>query len=215
MLATELSRMDLQAPVVLALPRGGVPVAFEVARNLNAPLDLVMVRKIGVPLQPELAAAAVVNGDDPQIFVNDEIAKHAGLSDATITRMAVDQMHENKRRRALYLRDSHQLSINGRTAILVDDGIATGATVRAALKSVRNQNPARLILAVPVAATDALRVLKNLVDDVVCLKTPKPFYAIGAHYAEFDQVPDERVIELMTQSRSFGSAQTVPAVEGH
>lgn len=210
LLAQPLSSMELTAPVVLALPRGGVPVAFEIARTLGAPLDLVMVRKIGVPSQPELAAGAVVNGDDPQIVVNEDIAARAGLSGATITRMAVEQMVENKRRRRLYLQDRQQPSLTGKTAIVVDDGIATGATVRAALKSVRNRKPLRLVLAVPVAAADTIAGLSDLVDDMICLETPEPFEAVGAHYEDFGQVSDAQVVDLMEQARSFGARDNTP-----
>lgn len=136
-LAKELVKKNYPDPVVLALPRGGVPIGLEVARSLKAPLDLVMVRKIGVPYQPELAAAAVVNGDNPELVINESIAAHAGLDKEELDRLAERQLEEIKRRRGIYLKDRAQVSVEGRTAIVVDDGIATGATVRASLKAVR------------------------------------------------------------------------------
>jgi len=199
-LAKALVERNYPDPVVLALPRGGVPVGLEVARALGAPLDLVMVRKIGVPFQPELAAAAVVNGAHPEIVVNEEIAAHAGLSRNELDRLADVQLQEIKRRRGIYLKDRAQVPVEGRMAIVVDDGIATGATVRAALKAVRRQRPAKLVLAVPVAPADVLEALSGDVDEIICLETPEFFYAIGAHYIDFGQVSDEEVVRLLAEA---------------
>jgi putative phosphoribosyl transferase len=210
-LAKALVEKGYADPVVLALPRGGVPVGLEVARTLGAPLDLVMVRKIGVPYQPELAAAAVVNGAHPELVVNEDIAAHAGLSRQELDRLADVQLQEIKRRRQIYLKDRVQVPVEGRTAIVVDDGIATGATVRAALKAVRRRKPAKLVLAVPVAPADTIDALRGDVDDVVCIESPEFFYAIGAHYIDFGQVSDEEVVRLLAEAdRTFSETAAEP-----
>ena len=203
-LAELLAARDLPDPVVLALPRGGVPVGLEVARRLRAPLDLVMVRKIGVPYQPELAAAAVVNGDAPEIVVNDEVAARAGLGRDDIAALAEVQFGEIARRRALYLKGRKQIPVEGRTAIIVDDGIATGATVRAALRAVRRRNPARLVLAVPVAPPDTLKALGAEVDEIVCVRRPMFLGSIGAYYVNFAQVEDDTVIRMLNDVPRLG-----------
>ena len=202
-LAEELARKHYHNPVVLALPRGGVPVGIEIVRKLHVPMDLVMVRKIGVPMQPELAAAAIVNGDDPQIVINESIAAQAGLSRGEIDRLAQKQLEEIKRRRQAYLKDRPSVPVEGRTAIVVDDGIATGATMRASLKAVRRRKPSKLVLAVPVAAPDSLAEMQADVDDVVCLLKPAMLYAIGAHYIDFGQTRDEEVIQLMDEAETL------------
>ncbi|WP_372612893.1 phosphoribosyltransferase [Aquicoccus sp.] len=209
-LAEELASNAYHDPVVVALPRGGVPVGIEIARGLDAPMDLVMVRKIGVPGQPELAVAAVVNGDDPRFVVNESIAAHVGLTRDDIERMAREQLDEIARRRGIYLRDRKPVPMKGRTVIVADDGIATGATMRASLKALRQRGPARLVLAVPVAAPDTLAELREEVDEVVCLLTPQPFFGVGAHYADFDQTTDDEVIRLMDEARELGQRR-----EGH
>lgn len=202
-LAKEFAARDYSDPVVLALPRGGVPVGLEVARALKAPMDLVMVRKIGIPYQPEVAAGAVVNGARPELVINDKIAAHAGLSLSELNRLADVQLQEIKRRRAIYLKDREPVSVNGRTAIIVDDGIATGATIRAALKAVRRQEPLRLVLAVPVAAADTLAELQGDVDDIICLSIPDDFNAIGPHYFDFTQVADDEVVRLLAEAANI------------
>jgi putative phosphoribosyl transferase len=210
-LAKALVEKGYPDPVVLALPRGGVPVGLEVARTLGAPLDLVMVRKIGAPFQPELAAAAVVNGEHPELVVNEDIAAHAGLSRKELDRLADVQLREIKRRREIYLKDRAQVPVEGRTAIIVDDGIATGATVRAALKAVRRRRPAKLVLAVPVAPADTLDAIRSDVDEIVCIETPEFFYAIGAHYIDFGQVSDEEVERLLAEAdRAFSEKAAEP-----
>ena len=202
-LARSLADKGYADPVIQALPRGGVPVGIEVARHLHAPMDIVMVRKIGVPGQPELAAAAVVNGDDPQIVVNETIAVQAGLSHDAINTLAQAQLEEIARRRAIYLKDRAPIPIKGRTVIVVDDGIATGATMRASLKALRRRAPARLVLAVPVAAPDTLATLRGEVDEVVCLLRPIPLFGVGAHYDDFGQTSDDEVIRLMNEADGF------------
>lgn len=192
-------------PVVLALPRGGVPVGLEIARALNAPLGLVMVRKIGVPVQPELAVAAVVNGDHPEIVVNRPIAAQAGLDRAAIEELAEEQLTEIRRRRAIYRRSRAEVLVAGRTAIVVDDGIATGASMRAALKAVRRKKPERLVLAVPVAPLDTLSTLRSETDEIICLDIPPNFYAIGAHYRDFSQVEDAEVVRMLDEAERLAA----------
>lgn len=202
-LADVLVNKDYTDPVILALPRGGVPVATEVARALKAPLDLVMVRKIGVPGQPELAAAAVVNGDDPQLVINQEIARMSGLSHDDIDRLAETQLQEIRRWRGIYLKGRDQISVKGRTAIIVDDGIATGATMRASLKAVRQRGPARLVLAVPVAPGDTISEMRGEVDELICLRTPGFFGGVGAHYVNFSQTTDDEVVRLLNEAQQI------------
>ncbi len=199
LLADRLKDLEPAHPVVLAMPRGGVPVAAEVAKALHAPLDLVLVRKIGVPYQPELAAAAVVDGGEPEIVVNDEVMRMAGLTQDYIEEQAKEELAEIERRRQVYLEGRPRPPLENRTLILIDDGIATGASIRAAIAALKRKNPARLILAVPVAPADTIELLKTMVDDVVCLKTPEPFFAIGMHYDDFHQVPDEEVVRIMNE----------------
>lgn len=196
-LAGELSTRGYVDPVILALPRGGVPVAAEIARVLGAPLDLVLVRKIGVPYQPELALGAVVDGAHPEVIVNPDVWRTADVSEAEFRRLEASAVAEIERRRDRYLKGRDRVAINGATVIVVDDGIATGATVRAALRALRRAGPARLVLAVPVAPRDTLRELASEVDEIVCLQTPSPFYAIGGFYRDFAQLSDEDVIGLL------------------
>ena len=199
LLADRLAALALPDPVVLALPRGGVPVALEIARRLNAPLDLVLVRKLGVPWQPELAAAAMVDGDPPDIVCNEDVMRATGLDRAEIDRLAAQERGEIERRRALYLAGRPPASVAGRTAILVDDGIATGASVRAALTALARRGAKRLVLAVPVAPAETLAALRPQLHDIVCLATPEPFWAIGAHYLDFHQLSDGEVVNLMAE----------------
>jgi putative phosphoribosyl transferase len=191
-LAARLLALRLPDPVVLALPRGGVPVAVEVARALHAPLDLLLVRKIGAPGNPELAIAAVADGDE---LVIDEFTRQAsGASIEYIEDQARIEKTEIARRRQRYLHGRAPLPVAGRTAIVVDDGIATGTTVRAALTALRRRSPAKVVLAVPLAPAEALAELRGQADRIECLVTPSPFYAVGSHYADFAQVADEEVI---------------------
>jgi len=192
-LAGMLERLALERPIVLALPRGGVPVAAEIARALKAPLDLVLVRKIGMPRQPELALAAVAEGDPPVIVIEERVQRAAGVSAQDIERLARRELVEIARRRQVYLHGRSPCPLAGRTAIVVDDGIATGSTMRAALGAVRKQRPARIVLAVPVAAGDALRSLRAEVDQIVCPVQSESFDAVGEFYRDFHQVDDAEV----------------------
>jgi len=243
-LAQVLQTLALPAPTVLALPRGGVPVAAEVARVLGAPLDLLMVRKIGAPGQPELAVAAIAAldtgaaGSDTELsvtptqtFVDPALMAATGADQAHVARGVAREGAELERRRQRYLRGRRQMSLDGRTVILVDDGIATGTTLRAALKALQalqalkewkpvrmpdaalqgQQDPGRwqgsasggplaVVLAVPVAPAQVLADLACQVDETVCLWTPEPFVAVGAHYRDFQQVSDEEVAAALAGS---------------
>jgi putative phosphoribosyl transferase len=207
-LAAELARFRDREPVVLALPRGGVPVAYQIAAALDAPLDLILVRKIGAPFQRELAVAAIVDGEQIDVVVNEEIAEEVGAGPEYIEKEAARQAGEIERRRRLYLCGREPVRVRGRTAIVVDDGIATGATMRAALRAVGRRQPAHLVLAVPVAPPETIAALRAEVDEVVCLATPTPFFAIGNFYDDFHQVADEEVRDLLeraARSRPAGS----------
>lgn len=199
-LARELSRYagrdDL---LVLALPRGGVPVALEIATALGAPLDVLLVRKLSAPGQPELAMVAVASAD--VLVVNPDIVEALNVSEADICRAAERERDVIRRREALYRDGWVAPDVPGRLVILVDDGIATGATTRAAIAAIRQRRPARLVLAVPVAPPLACRELAGEVDEVVCPCTPEPFYAIGQHYRDFPQVEDDEVVRLLAEGR--------------
>jgi predicted phosphoribosyltransferase len=196
-LAKALAGYKDQEPMILALPRGGVPVAAEVATMLNAALDLILVRKVGVPFQPELAMGAVVDGGAPIIVRNDDVIGLAGIDESDFKAICDSELAEIERRRQRYLGSRERVDISGRTAIVIDDGVATGATTRAALRATRMRNPKKLVLAVPVAPTDSLAALRSDADDVICLEDYEFFGAIGAYYADFSQVPDEEVIEML------------------
>jgi putative phosphoribosyl transferase len=202
-LAEQLLRFKDQRPVVLALPRGGVPVGFEVAQALDAPLDLVLVRKIGAPFQPELAVGAVVDGGRPETVVNEDLVRESHIPESYIAEESARQLREIERRRELYLAGRARVPVEGRTAIVVDDGIATGATMEAALHATRRANPKRLVLATPVAPPDTIERLRHQADDVVCLATPRLFAAIGAFYADFRQLSDEEVVDLLRRATTF------------
>lgn len=202
-LVEPIRRFAGAAPVVLALPRGGVVVGFEIASALPAPLDLVLVRKIGAPWHPELAVAAVVDGPSPVLVVNDDIVRALGLPEDYLLRERDRQLGEIERRRAVYLAGRPRVEVAGRTAIVVDDGLATGATARAALKAIRQMRPARIILAVPVAPPDTLAMLEEECDQIVCPTVPDHFTAIGAFYGDFTQVEDAEVVDLLDRARLF------------
>ncbi len=196
-LAKALARYRKQQPAVLALPRVGVPVAAEIAGALDAPLDLVLVRKIGVPFQPELAMGAVVDGDAPVIVRNEDVIESAGIGETEFEAVCDRELAEIERRRRRYLGSRARVDVAGRTAIVVDDGIATGATMRAALRATRMRNPRRLVLAVPVGPTDSVAAMRQEADDVVCLEDHTSFGAIGLFYRDFRQISDEEVIETL------------------
>jgi putative phosphoribosyl transferase len=201
-LARHLLGYRSQKPVVLALPRGGVPVAYEVARALHAPLDLLFVRKIGAPGHAEFGLGAVVDGAHPQVVLNEEVLAQLDVKPEYIRAETERQLREIERRRQHYLAGRRPVEVEGRTAIVVDDGIATGGTVRAALKGVARVRPARLVLAVPVAPAETIERLRAEADEVVCLMTPEPFYAVGEHYDDFTQTSDREVIALLDEART-------------
>ncbi len=205
-LAAALAGQKSRQPIVLALPRGGVPVAAEVASALDASLDLILVRKIGVPYQPELAMGAVVDGPDPLVVRNEDVIQLAGITPTAFAEVRDREVAEIKRRRSRYLGGRSHPELKGRTVIVVDDGVATGATTRAALRAVRRQNPERLILAVPVAPTDTLRALGGEADEIVCLEDYESFVAIGVYYSDFGQLSDEEVTAILTRFPAEPSA---------
>lgn len=196
-LAKTLSSYKNRHPVILALPRGGVPVAAEVAAALDAPLDLILVRKIGVPTQPELAMGAVVDGAAPIVVRNEEVIELSGTTADEFDAACAGQLAEIERRRQLYIGDRDRAEIAGQVVIVIDDGIATGATTRAALQAIRNRKPKELVLAVPVAPPDTITKLRGEVDALICLETPELFGAIGYFYRDFRQVSDQEVVAIL------------------
>ncbi len=193
-LAEAVAARGLTDPIVYALPRGGVPVALEIGRRLKAPVDLVLVRKIGAPGSPELALGAVTDGAAPLTVINREVARLTGASDAFLEQARARELAEIERRRALYLGDRPRPDPRGRTVIVVDDGLATGATARVAAQALRAQGAARVVLAVPLAPPDTVAALSDDFDEVICLEQPEPFYGVGAWYRDFHQLSDAEVI---------------------
>lgn len=198
-LAEELSDYRARDDVILlALPRGGVPVAYEIASALNVRLDLVLVRKLGLPFHDELAMGAIASGGVR--VMNEEVVRAYSVSDEDIETVAAKEQAELDRRNRAYRGDRPLPDLKGQCVILVDDGIATGATMLAAIDAVRQQQVAELKVAVPVAPSDTIARLSKQADEVICLATPEPFYAIGGWYAEFGQVSDEEVLELIQRA---------------
>lgn len=214
-LAAYANRPDV---LVLALPRGGVPVAFEVARALHAPLDVMIVRKLGVPGYEELAMGAIASGGVH--VLNDDVVRMLGISEEEIIRVAALEQQEVERRERLYRGDRPAYEIHGRTIILVDDGIATGATMRAVVDAVRQQQPARIVIAVPVAASSTCEEFAGEVDELVCVLGPEAFFAVGFWYEYFSQTTDEEVRDLLQQATheqvvTKPMQRRVPGAEGH
>lgn len=194
-----------EQPVVLALPRGGVIVAAEIAEALDAPLDLVLVRKIGVPVQPELAMGAIAaSGGAPIIVRNESVIRYAAISEAEFESVCAQERAEIARRREHYLGGHAPIAVENRVAIVVDDGVATGATTRAALRSVRARKPRKLVLAVPVGPAETIATLRSEVDDLICLDIREDFGALGFFYADFRQVSDAEVIAALARFRDKG-----------
>ncbi len=196
-LAAALAGYKAESPVVLALPRGGVPVAAEIATALAAPLDLILVRKIGVPFQKELAMGAVVDGGQPTIVRNADVIAMADVSEDEFQAVCAAELAEIERRRRTYVGERPPVTVSERTTIVVDDGLATGATMKAALRALRTRAPRRLVMAVPVAPGDTLADMESEADDIVCLEAPEIFGAIGAFYDDFRQISDREVIALL------------------
>jgi putative phosphoribosyl transferase len=185
-----------------------VPVAFEVAEALRAPLDLVLVRKIGAPGHPELGLGAVVDGAHPQLVINEDLVAELHVPARYLETEAERQLREIERRRKCYLGDRRPLEVEDRSVIVIDDGIATGGTVRAALQALSRSRPAELVLAVPVAPPDTLAQLRAEADEVVCLLTPDPLYAISLYYDDFTQTSDPEVVTLLHEAQSWSREAT-------
>jgi predicted phosphoribosyltransferase len=198
-LAEKLTRYDNRPDVlVLALPRGGVPVGFAVAEELHAPLDILLVRKLGVPGHEELAMGAIASGGVR--VLNEEVVNFLQIPVTIIDTVAAREQQELERRVLRYRSGRPPLDVHGRTVILVDDGLATGATMRAAVLALRQQQPARIVVAVPVASSTVCHELEAVADEVVCAATPEPFYAVGLWYENFEQTSDAEVCDLLAQA---------------
>jgi putative phosphoribosyl transferase len=199
LLAAELSEYaNREDVIVLGLPRGGVPVAYEVARKLKAPLDVFVVRKLGVPGYRELAMGAIATGGVR--VLNEHIVQELGISQETIDAVAAEEERELRRRELAYRGHGASPEIAGKTVILVDDGIATGSTMRAAVQALRQQHPARLVVAVPTAAPSSCREIRHQVDEMIALMTPQEFCAVGQWYEDFSQTTDAEVTRLLEQA---------------
>lgn len=203
LLANALRPYADQNPVIYALPRGGLPVAAAVAKEFNAPLDLILVRKIGAPGHVEMAIGAVVDGSSPTTILHKDIIRELRVSNDYINNAKENALQEIERRRKIYLKDRPFVSPEGRTAIIVDDGLATGATMEAAAEAIRKLKPSRLIIATPVGPIETLDYLRKKADEVVCIETPSPFWAVGRHYQSFPQLNDSDVIEILDSYRRW------------
>jgi putative phosphoribosyl transferase len=209
-LAGRLAFLRGQDVVVLGLPRGGVPVAFEVAEALRAPLDVLVVRKLGVPFQPELAFGAI--GEGGVRVINESVVREADLSDEDMAAVEKQQRAELQRRSQRFRQGREQISLAGRVAVIVDDGIATGATAKAACQVARAQGASRVVLAVPIGAADTAEVLAPYADEVVCLHAPAFFHAVGQGYRNFTQTSDDEVVALLDRAR--GDVRRIAAAGG-
>jgi predicted phosphoribosyltransferase len=199
---------DRPEVLVLALPRGGVPVGFEVARALRAPLDVFLVRKLGVPGREELAMGAIASGGVR--VLNEDAVRILQIPDEVIDVVAAEELRELERRERAYRGNRQAPDVRGKTVILVDDGLATGSTMRAAVAALRQQGPARIVVAVPVGAVDTCAEFKAEADDAICARTPEPFYAVGLWYADFSQTTDDEVRELLERA----AEEYTPASQG-
>jgi putative phosphoribosyl transferase len=199
-LATQIAVLNPHNPLVLALPRGGVPIAIEIAKVLRAPLDLLLVRKIGLPWQPELAVGAVMDGAMPHTIINENVARHAHIDEADIARMARVHLEEIEHRRHLWLSHREHVPIRGRDVIVVDDGIATGTTIRVALEAVRAEKASQVFLAVPVVADFVAEALRSACDKALFLATPKNLVSVGMYFKDFHQLRDEEVKQLLDRA---------------
>jgi predicted phosphoribosyltransferase len=202
-LKTYANRKDV---IVLGLPRGGVPVAYQVARSLNAPLDVFIVRKLGVPRHEELAMGALASGG--VIVLNEKVVQYLRIPAEVIEPVVRKELQELERRERAYRGNRHPLDVRGRIAILVDDGLATGSTMRAAVQALKQQMPARVVVAVPTASSETCDQFKGEVDEIVCARTPEPFYAVGQWYEDFSQTTDEEVEALLNRAEQSNSAAT-------
>jgi putative phosphoribosyl transferase len=200
MLARELERYRGEPGlIVLALPRGGVPVGFELAQALGAPLDVFVVRKIGVPYHEELAMGALASGG--VLLLNEQLIDYYNINRTDVDRVIHKEQAELERREKLYRDDRPLIDVKGKTVILVDDGLATGSTMRAAVEALRKEGPERIVVGVPVASPETCDEFRDVADDIVCAVTPEPFYAVGVWYDDFSQTTDDEVRELLSHSR--------------
>jgi putative phosphoribosyl transferase len=198
-LVPELERCKLEDPIILGLPRGGIPLAFEIAIALHAPLDTIVVRKLGVPSQPELAFGAIASGGI-RVINEDVVESLFSLDDDTIERVAEREMTELRRREQAYRLDRPYPELGGKDVVLVDDGLATGATMRAAAEAVTSKSPSSVVVAVPVGSASAVDRVAAIVDRVICLESPALFYAVGQFYVDFRQTTDDEVRELLRKA---------------
>ncbi len=201
-LGRRLANYKVDGPVVYALPRGGVEVAAGVAAALEAPLELLLVRKVGLPWQPELAMGAVIDGETPIVFRNDDVLALVRISAEAFDDACAHELAEAERRRRCYVGDEVSLDPKGRVVIVVDDGIATGATMKVALMALRKRQPKSVVLAVPVAARQSLEALRRDADMIICLETPDDLVAVGSYYQEFPQLSDDDVVRLLAEVRA-------------
>jgi len=203
-LTKELTKYSNRPDVlILALPRGGVPVAFEVAKALNVKMDVFIIRKLGVPGNEELAMGAIASEDIR--VLNEDIVKALQIPDRVIATVAANELRELERREYKYRGDHPKPDIRGMTVILIDDGLATGATMHAAVEAVKTKKPAKLVVAVPTASPEVCRFFEDKVDEIICVAKPEPFYAVGASYGDFSQTTDDEVCELLRKARNFPS----------
>jgi putative phosphoribosyl transferase len=192
---------DHQDLVVLGLPRGGVPVAFEVTKALSCPLDVFVVRKLGTPQNPELAMGAIASGNVR--VMNDEVVRRSGVSDEEIDRVAKKEQEALEKRESIYRGARPEIDLEGKTVILVDDGLATGATMRAAVRALKEHQPGKIVVAVPTAPPDTCQAFQSEVDEVICLETPRPFFGVGGSYKNFSQTTNEEVREYLEKAEQF------------
>ncbi|OHV64520.1 phosphoribosyltransferase [Mesorhizobium sp. LCM 4577] len=200
-LGASLEALQLKDPIVLALPRGGVPIAAEVAKVLQAPMDLVIVRKVGAPGNPELAVAAIVDGDPPDVVLNREIVEAYALDDGALRVLIAQERPELERRRALYRGKEPPQSVAGKTVIVVDDGAATGTTMKVAIRALKRRSPRKIIVALPVAPPETVDELAQEADLTICLNQPARFRALSYYYGNFPQLSDNDVLDVMAQLR--------------
>src|SRR5436309_3552666 len=206
-LAERLAGLRASSPLVLGLPRGGVPVAYEVAKALRAPLDILVVRKLGVPFQPELGMGAV--GEDGVRVLNADVLRQAGVTEAQLAQIEAHERAEVEERATRLRGGRPAIPLRGRTVVVVDDGLATGGTARAAVRVARERGAARVILAVPVAPPETVATLRRDADEVVAVETPEPFFAIGGWYSDFSATSDDEVVELLVRDAAGGADKEV------
>ena len=201
-LGTSLGPLQLQDPIVLALPRGGVPVGAEVAKILKAPLDLVIVRKVGAPGNPELAVAAIVDGDPPDVVLNREIVEAYALGNSALRVLIARERPELERRRSVYRGKGLPLSVAGKTVVIVDDGAATGTTMKVAIRALKRRSPRKIVVALPVAPPEVVDELAQEADLTICLNQPARFRALSYYYGNFPQLSDSEVLDVMASARA-------------